>query len=254
MSSKKKETKYEYEPTPIETTTLKINIKTTGDLITKDYDLIPFHPNMADLRDLSNNNYILFPSFVKITMKDLQKAGAGEDYPKIFMNLDRYVTLINYVTKKDKEEDFTLLTHKPKSLNFSLGSDENEFDDENDVLSIQKYEPLTEAEIITNNIELIKSLLFRVKSHFFILGNDYVIGASKYTPPYTASSEINEKLSIESGKKIPLVYTIKVELQLLDAANNPNAGDFSKMSCKAKKKQYCQRCKRYLWIKFWLHT
>ena len=71
MSSKTKEK----EPITIETTILKINIKTTGDLITKDYDLLPFHPNMADLRDLSNNSYILFPSFVKITMKDLQKAG-----------------------------------------------------------------------------------------------------------------------------------------------------------------------------------
>jgi hypothetical protein len=30
-------------------------------------------------------------------------------------------------------------------------------------------------------------------------------------------------------------YTIKIEIQLLDAANNPEAGDFSKMNCKTKK-------------------
>ena len=75
MTSKKEKDKDKYDEVIIETTQLKIDIKTTGDLITKEYDLLPFHPNMADLRDLSNNHYILFPSFIKITMKDLKKAG-----------------------------------------------------------------------------------------------------------------------------------------------------------------------------------
>ena len=48
------------QPISVETTILKIDIKTTGDLITKQYDLIPFHPNMSDLKDLSNNNFIFF--------------------------------------------------------------------------------------------------------------------------------------------------------------------------------------------------
>ena len=47
-----------YEPLIIDATTLKITIKSTGDLETKEFDLIPFHPNMADLKDLCNNNYI----------------------------------------------------------------------------------------------------------------------------------------------------------------------------------------------------
>ena len=94
MTSKKEKDKDKYDEVIIETTQLKIDIKTTGDLITKEYDLLPFHPNMADLRDLSNNHYILFPSFIKITMKDLKKAGAGDDYPKIFMNLEKYIKLI----------------------------------------------------------------------------------------------------------------------------------------------------------------
>jgi hypothetical protein len=231
MSSKN--TKDKYEPITIETTILKINVKTTGDLLTKEYDLIPFHPNMADLRDLSNNSYILFPSFVKITQKDLQKAGLGSDYPKLFTNLDKYIQLIKYVTGPEKEDDPTLLIDKSQSKNALTGLlAENASDD---IFAIQKNEPLTEAEIITNNIELIKSLFFPIRGRFFILGNEYVIGQSKYVAPYMASREINETLSKESSRKIPLAYTIKIELQLLDAVNNPEAGDFIKMSCKAKK-------------------
>ena len=69
MSSKRGRDKKEADIITIDTTQLKINVKSTGDLITKDYDLIPFHPNMADLRDLSNNSYILFPSFIKTITK-----------------------------------------------------------------------------------------------------------------------------------------------------------------------------------------
>jgi hypothetical protein len=238
MSSKTSKDKY--DTISIDTTILKINVKSTGDLITKEYDLIPFHPNMADLRDLSNNSYILFPSFVKITMKDLQKAELGSDYPKIFMDLDKYIKLIKYVTKPDKEEDYTLLIDRTQVKNYTIALAQNTLtdllaDNVSDILAIQKTEPLTEEEIITNNIELIKSLFFPLKGRFFILGNEYVIGQSKYIPPYIPSAEINDTLSKETTKKIPLAYTAKIELQLLDAINNPDAGDFGKMSCKAKK-------------------
>jgi hypothetical protein len=229
MSAKISKEDNESEPISIDTTILKIKVKTTGDLKTKDYDLIPFHPNMADLRDLSNNSYILFPSFIKITMNDLQNAGVGSDYPSIFMNLDKYIKLIRYVTNPAKEEDHTLLTNRSQLKNYALSLLENA-----DTVSLQKYDPLTEEEIITNNIELIKSLFFAPKSHFFILGNDYIIGESKYLPPYVPSNEKNKGLSSET-KQIALNYTITVELQLLDAVNNPEAGDFMKMSCKAKK-------------------
>jgi len=237
MSSKKR--KEAPQSITIDTTTLKINIKSTGDLITKDYDLLPFHPNMADLRDLSNNSYILFPSFVKITMKDLKNAGVGEDYPKVFMNLDKYIKLIKYVTSPDRAEDFTLFIDKTQVKNYSIALAQNALtdlmaDNATDIISIQKYEPLTEQEIITNNIEIIKNIFLPVKSHFFILGNDYVIGQSKFKPPYIPSTETNLKLS-DISKKIPLAYTVTFELQLLDAVNNPDAGNFSKMSCKAKK-------------------
>jgi len=235
-----KKTKLQPETIAIETTQLKINVKTTGDLITKDYDLIPFHPNMADLRDLSNNSYILFPSFIKITMKDLKKAGVGDDLPKAFMNLDKYIKLIKYVTSPEREEDFTLIVDKSQVKNYTVALAQNTMtdlisDDTTAVLAIQKYEPLTEEEIIVNNIELIKSLFLQTGSHFFILGNDYVIGQSKYVPPYRSSNEKNQILKQETEKIIPLAYIVTFELQLLDAVNNPDAGDFSKMTCKAKK-------------------
>jgi hypothetical protein len=239
MAAKNTKDSKESEPISIDTTILKINIKTTGDLKTKDYDLLPFHPNMSDLRDLSNNSYILFPSFVKITMKDLQKAGVGSDYPNVFMNLDKYIKLIRYVTDPNKEEDNTLLTNKSQVKNYTMSLAQNALtdlmsDSQVDTIAIQKDEHLTDEEIITNNIELIKSLFLAAQTHFFILGNDYVIGKSNYIPPYLASNEKNERLSSEV-KKIPLNYTITIELQLLDAANNPEAGDFMKMTCKAKK-------------------
>ena len=76
MSSKSSGDKV--EPIKLDTTILKIDIKSNGDLLTKEFDLIPFHPNMSDMKDLSNNNYILFPSFVKVTMKYLKQAGVGQ--------------------------------------------------------------------------------------------------------------------------------------------------------------------------------
>ena len=238
MSSKNKKDIFE-QPISVETTILKFNIKTTGDLITKQYDLIPFHPNMSDLKDLSNNNFIFFPSFVKITMKDLEKAGVGNDYQKAFMNLNTYVKLIKYVTGPDKEQDNTLMIDKQQVKNYAVSLAQNAISDfiageVNDVITIQKSDPLTEEEIITNNIELIKKLFLPVKGHFYILGNDYVIGKSVYNPPYKPSIETNKKLDTVD-KKIPLAYTVEIELQLLDAANNPDAGDFSRMTCKAKK-------------------
>lgn len=237
MSSKKSKDKF--DQIIIETTQLKIDIKTTGDLTTKEYDLLPFHPNMSDLRDLSNNSYVLFPSFVKITMKDLEKAGVGEDYPKVFLNLEKYIKLIKYVTSQDRVQDYTLFIDRAQVKNYATAMMQNSLtdilsDEASDIISIQKYEPLTEEEIITNNIELIKRLFLPIKSHFYILGNDYVIGKSKYIPPFVASSETNTKLDTPT-RKVPLAYTVKFELELLDAANNPEAGDFMKMSCKGKK-------------------
>jgi len=234
MSSKDSKDKSELEAVQPETTILKINIKTTGDLLTKEYDLIPFHPNMADLRDLSNNSYIFFPSFVKITMKYLQKAGVGQDYQKVFLDLDKYLKLMEYVMNPNKEEDNTLLTNTSQVQNYATSIGQNILSDDNTMTSLQKDQPLTDEEIIINNIELIRQLFFSFKSHFFILGNDYVIGESKYIPPYIASEKYNKELSTDA-KKIPLVYTVKIELQLLDAVNNPEAGDFMRMTCKAKK-------------------
>ena len=175
------------DPIKIDTTTLKINIKTTGDFITKEYDLIPFHPNMADMKDLSNNNYILFPSFVKITMKNLKESGAlgnGQDYKKIFTNLEKFINLIKYVTRPNRmneEEDFTLLVDQTQYKNYAMSFVKDFTSDiTSDFRTVQKYEPLTELEIVTNNIGLIKSLFFPVNGRFYILGHDYIINKSQY--------------------------------------------------------------------------
>ena len=225
-----------YEPIKLDTTILKIDVKTEGDLITKDYDLIPFHPNMADMKDLSNNNYILFPSFVKITMKYLKNAGVGQDFKKVFTNLEKYIDLIKYLTKDDKviEEDYTLLVDQTQYKNYAMSFVQDFTSDiTEDFRSVQKYEPLTDQEIITNNIGIIKSIFLPKNGRFFVLGHEYIINESKYVPPYVPSNALNEKLT--ERKNVPLNYTITVELQLLDVALNPGMGDFSKLSCKQKK-------------------
>jgi hypothetical protein len=233
MSSKSSNDKY--EPIKLDTTILKIDIKSNGDLITKEFDLLPFHPNMSDMKDLSNNNYILFPSFVKITMNYLKQAGIGQDYKKAFTDLDKYIKLIKFVTKPDKEvdEDFTLLVDQTQYKNFAMSFVQDFTSDiTNDFRSVQKYEPLTDAEIITNNIGILKNIFLPVNGRFFVLGHEYIINESKYLPPFKASDSLNEHLT--ERKKVPLNYTITVELQLLDVIKNPGMGDFSKLSCKQK--------------------
>ena len=228
------------EPIKLETTILKIDIKTNGDLTTKEFDLIPFHPNMSDVKDLSNNNYILFPSFVKITMDYLKNAGVGQDYRKVFMDLDKYIKLIKFITqevveKKNFEEDFTLLVDQTQFKNYAMSFVQDfTADITNDFRSVQKYERLTDAEIISNNIGIIKSIFLPVKGRFFVLGHEYIISESKYIPPYKASEVMNEKLA-ERKKNVPLNFTITVELQLLDVIKNPGMGDFSRLSCQQKK-------------------
>lgn len=234
MSSKSSIDKY--EPIKLDTTILKIDIKSTGDLITKEYDLIPFHPNMSDMKDLSNNNYILFPSFVKITMNYLKSAGVGEDYRKVFTNLEKYIQLIKFITKPDKEidEDFTLLVDQTQYKNYAMSFVQDFTSDITmDFRAVQKYEPLTDEEIITNNIGIIKGIFLPVNGRFFVLGHEYIINESKYLPPYKPADVFNEKLS--ERKKVPLNYSVTVEVQLLDIVKNPGMGDFGKLSCKQKK-------------------
>jgi hypothetical protein len=237
MSSKSSGDKV--EPIKLETTILKIDIKTNGDLITKEFDLIPFHPNMSDIKDLSNNNYILFPSFVKITMNYLKNAGVGQDYRKVFTNLEKYIKLIKFITQevieiKNLDEDFTLLVDQTQYKNYAMSMVQDFTSDiTSDFRAVQKYEPLTDAEIITNNIGIIKSIFLPVNGRFFVLGHEYIINESKYLPPYKASDVVNEKLS--ERKKVPLTYTINIELQLLDVIKNPGMGNFSKLSCQQKK-------------------
>ena len=235
MSSKSSIDKY--EPLKVDTTTLKIEIKTNGDLVTKEYDLIPFHPNMSDMKDLSNNNYILFPSFVKITMKYLKNAGVGQDYRKVFTQLDKYILLIKYMTKTDKDilEDYTLLVDQSQYKNYAMSFVQDFTTDiTRDFRAVQKYEPLTDQEIVTNNIGIIKSIFLPNNGRFFVLGHEYIINECRYLSPYEESTTVNQKISSEK-KKIPLNYTIKIEMQLLDVALNPGVGDFSKLSCKQKK-------------------
>jgi len=237
MSDKKPTIKYE-EPIKLDTTILKIDVKTKGDLITKDYDLIPFHPNMSDIKDLSNNNYIFFPTFAKITMNDLKNARVGTNYLKVFTSLDKYLKLVEYIASDARETDNTLIVDQSRAKQYAMSILEDITGDVvEDFVTVQKEENtdegLTDEEIITNNIGLIKKIFFPRKGLFYVLSHEYVIGKSKYIPPFESSEDFNPKL--KAKHLVPLTYTITVELDLLDATNNPDAGDFGRLSCKAKK-------------------
>ena len=138
MSYKKSTSKYE-EPIKLDTTILKINVLTKGDLITKDYDPIPFHPNMADIKDLSNNNYIFFPTFEKITKTDLSRAKLGDNKLKMFTSLDYYLQLVKYIASPDRETDNSLLVDQSKAKQYALSVLEDITGDVvNDFVTVQK--------------------------------------------------------------------------------------------------------------------
>ena len=156
----------------------------------------------------------------------------------MFTSLDYYLQLVKYIASPDRERDNSLMVDQSKAKQYALSVIEDITGDiVNDFVTVQKEETmnegLTDEEIITNNIGLIKSIFFPNRGRFYVLGREYIIGKSKYIPPYTAGEEINKVL--QEKHKVPLVYTITIELELLDATNNPNAGDFSRLSCKAKK-------------------
>ena len=105
-------------------------------------------------------------------------------------------------------------------------------DNSDNMMTIEKKFPEPE-DIITHNIGLIKRIFFPLKSRFFILSNEYTITKSDYIPPYKTSANYNSDLS--EIEKIPLSYTITINLTLLNSFDHPDAGDFARMNCKAKK-------------------
>jgi hypothetical protein len=128
---------------------------------------------MSDIKDLSNNNYIFFPTFSKITMMDLKRAKVGTNYSKVFTSLERYLKLIKYIASDQRETDNTLLVDQSKAKQYALSILEDITGDVvNDFVSVQKEENsdegLTEEEIITNNIGLIKQIFFPTKGRFYI--------------------------------------------------------------------------------------
>ena len=193
---------------------------------------------MSDIKDLSNNNYIFFPTFAKITMNDIKKAKVGSNYLKVFTTLDKYLKLVEYIASDERETDNTLIVDQSKAKQYALSILEDITGDVvEDFVTVQKEENtdegLTDEEIITNNIGLIKSIFFPRGGRFYVLQHEYIIGKNKYIPPFVASTDINPKL--KEKRSVPLTYTITIDLELLDATNNPNAGDFGRLNCKAKK-------------------
>jgi hypothetical protein len=242
MASPVNNIKYDVDSTTINYTTLKIELEATGDVTTK-IDLIPFHPNMADLKDLSNNNYILFNDHVKITMNDLKNASnkyptiLGNNFPKIFTTFTKYKKLIEYVSnEKEHIPDDTLLINSSQRSDYPKYFSQTSLDeDDEDVKSITKKGILSDNEIIINNLELIRQLFLPVKGRFFIFGREYVIRKSKYKPKYDSSASLT-KTNNDGDKKPHLYFNVIFKVDLIDATENPELGNFSRLNCKEKKK------------------
>jgi len=221
----------------IDTTTLRISIKTTGDFTTEMYDYIPFHPNMVDIKDLDHNNYILFPDYIKITMRQLKRSEMNKNLMKNFTSIKDFIKLIKYAASKDKESDDKLLVYDTDEIfENDLLSDSTS----NNIREIQKkegYEKLEKSEIITNNIGVIKSVFFPIDGKLFLFGHTFIIKKSKFVYNYIKGEKLNKGVYVDSEDQPPLLYSATFELNILDATNNPNLNDYSSLACANKKLQ-----------------
>ena len=221
----------------IDTTTLRISIKTTGDFTTEMYDYIPFHPNMVDIKDLDHNNYILFPDYIKITMRQLKRSEMNKNLMKNFTSIKDFIKLIKYAASKDKESDDKLLVYDTDEIfENDLLSDSTS----NNIREIQKkegYEKLEKSEIITNNIGVIKSVFFPIDGKLFLFGHTFIIKKSKFVYNYIRGGKPNKGVYVDLEDQPPLLYSAIFELNILDATNNPNLNDYSSLACANKKLQ-----------------
>jgi hypothetical protein len=250
MSVLKPVNKLVTEPTSskIDTTVLKIKIKTIGDLKTLENLPIPFHPNMVTMPDLKNNSYILFTDLVKITKKDLENASKskddnsniGKDFKQVFNSVEKFTKLLNYISSTERELDDSLIVAPTNDS--LLTSITNNSQDENDqaedmdasqmLKTITKPGILTPEEIVTNNIGLINSIFFPFKERFFILGREYIIIKSICIFPYAKSADDVEKIDI----KIPKSYTVTIKLILADVStSDEDLTIFGKLNCNTKR-------------------
>ena len=212
----------------IDTVSIQFILRTKGDFITHDLDPVPFHPNMSDIVRFTNNTQILFPSFVKISQSDVNSnSKLGASRIELFTHIDLYSKFI----KRLSEERDTSLT---KTGLLVIDKDNNRDNDGGDNFKRIMVSPeyISKDEIIVNNIGVLKGIFFPINGKIFMLGHKFLITASRYI-----SHEASEETYDYSNKRFkePRVYTVILELNVLDATNNENIGDFSERSCIAKK-------------------
>ena len=218
--------------TNIDTTVIKFSIKTTGDFVTDEYDYIPFHANMVDIQDLDHNNYILFPDYIKITESQLKRPEMNKNRMKIFTHIKDFITLIKYASSYDRETDNKLLVYDPDEIfEHNLLSDTTT----NNIRDIQKKDRLDSNEIITNNIGVIKNTFFPIDGKIYLFGHTFIIKRANYIYKYEKSEKRNKDVHVDSEKQPPLWYDVTIELDILDATNNPNLNDYSSLACANKK-------------------
>ena len=212
----------------IETVSIKFILKTKGDFITHDLDPIPFHPNMSDVVRFTNSSQILFPSFIKISQSDVNKnSKIGASRIELFTHLDLYS---KFIKKLSKERVTPLTTTGLLVIEKDKNRDNDNGDNFKRIMVSSEY--ISKAEIIVNNIGVLKNVFFPINGNIFMLGHKFLITESRYI-----SHEASEEVYDYSNKKfkLPKSYTVTIELNILDATNNENIGKFSERSCIAKK-------------------
>ena len=232
----------------IDTTVLKIKIKTVGDLKSLENYPIPFHPNMVTMSSLKNNSYILFTDLVKITKKDLENASKSKDdnynignnFKEVFNSVEKFTKLLDYISGPDRDPDDSLIVAHANDILLSSDANNNqgvndrieEIDEDQTLKTITKPGILTPEEIVTNNIGLINSIFFPFKERFFILGREYIIIKSICIFPYAKSADNVEKIDIV----IPKSYTITIKLILTDVStSDEDLTIFGKLNCNTKR-------------------
>ena len=209
----------------IDTVSINFILRTKGDFITHDLDPIPFHPNMSDVDRFTNNSQILFPSFIKISQGDVNnRSKIGASRTELFTHLELYGKFIKYVLEEHA-------TPSTKTGLLVIDKDNNDSGNFKSIMVSSEY--LTNDQIIINNIGVLKNVFFPINGKIFMLGHKFIIAESKYIS-HEASEEVYDY--INKKFKLPKSYTVIIELNVLDATNNENIGNFMERTCIAKKK------------------
>jgi hypothetical protein len=187
-----------------ETYTINILLNVQGDFTTKKYDPLPFHPNMTTKRNAYPAGIIMFVPIIALKEKDvIAEVGVANDYKSVFTAREKFAVMLKHVIKRDKSR-------------YLLNN--NDLEEKN-----QNY-----IRIVSENLNLIKDVFFKVNSIIYILGAPYLVRTVTYDlKTFHASTSVTG----EELPNLPKKYDITFDLTVIRANEN---GEVPGRTCKEK--------------------